>query len=195
MTRYNNVGMKKRKYVQATQFGEEEPVAGPSRAASPPAHDAPASNEQPAAEPAKKKRKRGKPRKPQPSGDGGADGAEASGEQGEEKETQGKKKPTTKAEKGKKKLKEKRGECSTRAAVRCLHALCAGADARKFASERRRLQRQDERHANTTCFACREQGHAAKNCPKALAADGGAGKSKLGKQVVGICYRYVIAFV
>ncbi|KIP06997.1 hypothetical protein PHLGIDRAFT_71798, partial [Phlebiopsis gigantea 11061_1 CR5-6] len=56
-------------------------------------------------------------------------------------------------------------------------------------TERRRLQRQDERYADTTCFACREQGHAAKNCPKALAADGSAGKSKLGRQVVGICYR------
>ena len=36
----------------------------------------------------------------------------------------------------------------------------------------------------TTCFACREQGHTAKNCPHALSAEDG-------KKIVGICYRYV----
>lgn len=63
-------------------------------------------------------------------------------------------------------------------------------DARKLASEQRRLKRQQDRYAQTTCFACREKGHAAKDCPKALAADGDENGGKpLGKQVVGICYR------
>ena len=63
---------------------------------------------------------------------------------------------------------------------------------RKLASERRRLKRQQEKYANTTCFACREKGHAAKDCPKALASEAGANAGqKLGKQVVGICYRCV----
>ena len=36
----------------------------------------------------------------------------------------------------------------------------------------------------TTCFACREKGHAAKDCPSNRS---GGGKSKAG---IGICYRY-----
>ncbi|TCD70351.1 hypothetical protein EIP91_003703 [Steccherinum ochraceum] len=66
------------------------------------------------------------------------------------------------------------------------------ADARKFASERRRVQRQQDRNADTTCFACREKGHAARDCPKALASEGGTEGGKRPKQnrsVVGICYR------
>ena len=46
------------------------------------------------------------------------------------------------------------------------------------------MKRIEEKQATTTCFACREKGHAAKNCPKATTEDG-KGKS------VGICYRYV----
>ncbi|KAF7797598.1 hypothetical protein EIP86_008798 [Pleurotus ostreatoroseus] len=62
-------------------------------------------------------------------------------------------------------------------------------DARKFASERRRLQRQRERNMNTTCFACREKGHAAKDCPKAISSDAIGTDQKIGKQAVGLCYR------
>lgn len=47
---------------------------------------------------------------------------------------------------------------------------------------------------DTICYACRERGHSARNCPKALAANGEQnGRSKLGRQVVGICYRYVFS--
>ena len=71
------------------------------------------------------------------------------------------------------------------------HFKRSGADARKFASERRRLKRQRERSSNIICYACREPGHSAKFCPKALGADVECGdEKKLGKQVVGICYRY-----
>ncbi|KAJ8083837.1 hypothetical protein PM082_002603 [Marasmius tenuissimus] len=46
-------------------------------------------------------------------------------------------------------------------------------------SESRRLKRIAARDADTTCFACREKGHSARDCPK----EGGDKKS------VGICYR------
>ena len=62
----------------------------------------------------------------------------------------------------------------------------------KEASEKRRLRRIAERNVNTTCFACREMGHAVQDCPKI--ADGSikppenqSGFSATG--VVGICYR------
>ena len=119
MTRYNNLGLK-RKYVQATQYREEEPEAGPSQIASSSAQDEHASNDQAQAAPQKKKRKRGKPRKSQVGGEGDvqAAGGEASTSNGDhapaegstDKNTFGKNKPGTKAEKGKRKLKEKRGE-------------------------------------------------------------------------------------
>jgi len=67
-----------------------------------------------------------------------------------------------------------------------------GAEARKAASEQRRLRRQNDRAADTTCYACRKTGHTAKNCPTAIASDmleDAAGQKKLGKQAVGICYR------
>ncbi|KAK7468747.1 hypothetical protein VKT23_003250 [Stygiomarasmius scandens] len=49
-------------------------------------------------------------------------------------------------------------------------------------SEKRRLKRIDEKKAVTTCFACREKGHSAKDCPK---AKGGNQSNK----AVGMCYR------
>ncbi|KIK70827.1 hypothetical protein GYMLUDRAFT_148923 [Collybiopsis luxurians FD-317 M1] len=51
------------------------------------------------------------------------------------------------------------------------------------ASERRRLQRIAEKNAATTCFACREKGHAAKDCPKGRNGEGSNPKQ------VGMCYR------
>lgn len=51
-------------------------------------------------------------------------------------------------------------------------------------SERRRLQRIAEKNANTTCFACREKGHAARDCPT---NENGDAESK----PVGMCYRCV----
>ncbi|KAF9022056.1 hypothetical protein BDZ89DRAFT_1197720 [Hymenopellis radicata] len=52
---------------------------------------------------------------------------------------------------------------------------------RKEATESRRQKRIAEREADTTCFACREKGHAARHCPKT--------KNEGGKREVGICYR------
>ncbi|PBK78163.1 hypothetical protein ARMSODRAFT_27353 [Armillaria solidipes] len=57
---------------------------------------------------------------------------------------------------------------------------------RAAASELRRQQRIAERDALTTCFACRERGHAARNCPKTKIQDA---NGKTGRNVVGICYR------
>ena len=65
-------------------------------------------------------------------------------------------------------------------------------DARKNASEHRRLKRIDERHSSTICFACREKGHTARDCTNTIAADaleGEKGKAKSGRDTVGICYR------
>lgn len=57
---------------------------------------------------------------------------------------------------------------------------------RAAASEHRRQQRIAERDALTTCFACRERGHAARNCPRTKIQDA---NGKTGRNAVGICYR------
>ncbi|KAL4249013.1 Zinc finger CCHC domain-containing protein 9 [Abortiporus biennis] len=91
------------------------------------------------------------------------------------------KRSNTKASKGKQKLKEKRK--------------FKDPQSRKFASEKRRIQRQDDRMANTICYACRETGHAARHCRNAPAIleDGqerpSGGKKKANRSMVGICYR------
>ncbi|KDQ21718.1 hypothetical protein BOTBODRAFT_150651 [Botryobasidium botryosum FD-172 SS1] len=53
---------------------------------------------------------------------------------------------------------------------------------RVTASEERRQRRIAGRNASTTCFACREKGHSAKDCPSAV-------KVEEGKSIVGMCYR------
>ncbi|KZT06286.1 uncharacterized protein LAESUDRAFT_743455 [Laetiporus sulphureus 93-53] len=72
------------------------------------------------------------------------------------------------------------------------------AEARKEASERRRLKRRADLTADIVCFACREKGHAARDCTKAISLAGkldeedtGHGRSgiKTGRNAVGICYR------
>ncbi|KAF8557687.1 hypothetical protein OG21DRAFT_234877 [Imleria badia] len=57
----------------------------------------------------------------------------------------------------------------------------------KKRTEQRRLKRVSDRQADTVCFACREKGHAAKDCPKT----GGEGEEghKNVNTVVGMCYR------
>lgn len=119
MTRYNNLGLK-RKYEEATQYRAEEPEAGPSNATLPVAQDEHGANDQSSDVPKKKKRKRGKSRKSQVDGNvqeaGGEDTNGNSnlppGESNAEKSVHGKKNPGTKAEKGKRKLREARGESS-----------------------------------------------------------------------------------
>jgi zinc finger CCHC domain-containing protein 9 len=60
-------------------------------------------------------------------------------------------------------------------------------------SDHRRQKRTAQRLAETTCFACRENGHAAKDCPSIIKNSSGnldANKGKA-KNIVGICYRYI----
>ncbi|KXN81456.1 hypothetical protein AN958_04567, partial [Leucoagaricus sp. SymC.cos] len=54
----------------------------------------------------------------------------------------------------------------------------------------RRQKRIQERSVGTTCFACREKGHAAKDCPnvKSNSGEEDAFQGK-GRSLVGICYR------
>ncbi|KIK93433.1 hypothetical protein PAXRUDRAFT_828996 [Paxillus rubicundulus Ve08.2h10] len=56
-------------------------------------------------------------------------------------------------------------------------------------TEQRRLTRIAERHADTVCFACREKGHAARDCPKAVGEGGDDDGHKNVNKVVGMCYR------
>lgn len=58
-----------------------------------------------------------------------------------------------------------------------------------FKSESRRLKRIKEKMANTTCFACRKQGHTAKDCPKTIADDNDEESHDKKAAIVGICYR------
>lgn len=62
----------------------------------------------------------------------------------------------------------------------------------KKRTEQRRLGRISDRLAETVCFACREKGHAAKDCPTAVGGDGDSQKNA--NTIVGICYRFVSSF-
>ncbi|KZT68266.1 hypothetical protein DAEQUDRAFT_728076 [Daedalea quercina L-15889] len=85
----------------------------------------------------------------------------------------------------------------SRGAIRAERRRIRDAQACKEASERRRLKRKDQRTADTVCFACREKGHAARDCTVSLkpSGQGGEANTKIGvqkrvaKNVVGICYR------
>ena len=69
--------------------------------------------------------------------------------------------------------------------------LLVDSDARVVASEQRRLARMSERERETTCFACRQKGHSARDCPNALEGDllvDGV-RTMTGKDTVNICYR------
>ncbi|KAI0727361.1 hypothetical protein C8Q72DRAFT_840539 [Fomitopsis betulina] len=80
----------------------------------------------------------------------------------------------------------------SRGAIRAERRRIRDAQTRKEDSERRRVKRKDQRTVDTICFACREKGHAARECTKALkpTEEGGEAKRKnVAKSAVGICYR------
>ncbi|KAI0063545.1 hypothetical protein BV25DRAFT_1906973 [Artomyces pyxidatus] len=184
MTRYTNFG-RKRTYVDAGFSDETSAEASTSTA-----HLVDSSQDQHGSEqpPVKDKRKRSKNGKSaQVAGDtaGGGDGHSAKANEesgttidgGVAGDSEDAHVARAKVRKDLVKLKEKqsawrRKDIADRAA----------------ASEQRRLKRLAERHANTTCFACRETGHAARECPnvKSEQTEGGKGK---GREVLGICYR------
>lgn len=58
------------------------------------------------------------------------------------------------------------------------------------ASEWRRVKRINERLEKTICYACRQKGHAAKDCPNTEKPT----EDSQNAQIVGICYRYVSTF-
>ncbi|KAI0773951.1 hypothetical protein C8Q74DRAFT_1267537 [Fomes fomentarius] len=178
MTRYTNFA-RKRTYIQSNEpQGEPEVASDPVPVAN--------SSGDGAAQPAKKKRKRGPSNKTKPSnaGDQAApqgEGVDEGGREDAEGSTERVSKKAQFGDKGKKgKTLDKRRP--------------KDANARKFASDQRRLKRIDDRHSNTICFACREKGHTARGCTNTLAADtpeGDLGKvsTKSGRDAVGICYR------
>lgn len=56
-------------------------------------------------------------------------------------------------------------------------------------SEARRRKRISQKLDETTCFACREKGHAAKDCPTAQKSTEDDDGGEKATNVVGICYR------
>jgi zinc finger CCHC domain-containing protein 9 len=58
-------------------------------------------------------------------------------------------------------------------------------------SEARRQKRIAGRQAETTCFACREKGHMAIDCPVAGGNVDNKNRDESRRKIVGICYRYV----
>ncbi|KAF9446164.1 hypothetical protein P691DRAFT_804657 [Macrolepiota fuliginosa MF-IS2] len=181
MTRATNFG-RKRTYLEA---GFGAPVEGQSAQPSeqdtaPPVEEDNTNNATPADGEPPKKKKRIRRKKPKASTEAGTvkeGGASSNGPAGEgQAGADGKEgnAPSRKALK-KKKWREKEQEKKQR---------------RLISSETRRQKRIQERFADTTCFACREKGHAAKDCPKVQTEGGASGpEAKAKVQSVGICYR------
>ncbi|RDX53127.1 hypothetical protein OH76DRAFT_1376358 [Lentinus brumalis] len=185
MTRYTNFA-RKRTYVQAgfdnePQTETQKEPANTSTEVADPAGEG-------AAESETKKRKRVRARKNKFSTaahDGAAEeqgggGAQESGENEEATSERPAKKPRVGDNDKKGKKFDKRHP--------------KDANARKFASEQRRVKRIDDKHSQTICFACRERGHSARDCTNTLAADAVEGEhgkpaAKSGRDAVGICYR------
>ena len=202
MTRITNFG-RKRTHVEAS-FNYNQAELGDTDAESPQcgAGDKPdaITNEEDAGtaregcgvdgEPPKKRRKRG----PRKKVDAKAVTVTAD-KDGDEVDEEGAGRHSNEAVGREKKKEEPRTRSSKGPSPQPSHACHSSSEfppARKEASENRRRRRMTERHANTTCFACREKGHAVQDCPKI--ADGSikppekkSGFSATG--VVGICYR------
>lgn len=56
-------------------------------------------------------------------------------------------------------------------------------------SESRRQKRIAEKYADTTCFACRQKGHTARDCPTIRNEASGGSSGVARQKTVGICYR------
>ncbi|KAI0637792.1 hypothetical protein C8Q77DRAFT_1087895 [Trametes polyzona] len=175
MTRYTNFA-RKRTYVQAGFNDQPEPGPEPHPTPSGSTENAPASTEATASEPEKKKRKRIRSKKAKTASDDQPQSGEQAQGDGEGAQADAKsEEPKSKGPKGKKFDRYQQKD-------------------RKQASEQRRIKRIQDRNADTTCFACREKGHTARDCTKSIATDALEGeKSKAGprsgREAVGICYR------
>ncbi|KAI9001181.1 hypothetical protein BD414DRAFT_473869 [Trametes punicea] len=169
MTRYTNFG-RKRTYVQAGFDNDPKPEPEPDRIedTAVPASDG-------TSEPLKKERKQIRLKKPKRAAeDAVATEGQAGLRQGQVE------KPTSKDEVKPRDKTQRRTKSLPKD--------------RKQASEQRRVKRVQQRNAETTCFACREKGHTARDCTKSLAADAldserGKSGAKAGRDAVGICYR------
>lgn len=199
MTRVTNLG-RKRTYIEAG-FSHNAEAEDPDRLLG---NDPPASNldKEATDPPPKKKRKRTKKPKSQVEetkqskdletgiaggGDDDTQNAEKTGDEHAAQEKSKKIKSKASGKKGRdKKLKGT-----------CFHAISSTVSWDKTAatwraeqSELRRQKRISERQTDTICFACREKGHAARDCPVSRLDELGDGAGSKVVQAVGICYRY-----
>jgi len=207
MTRYTDFS-RKRTYVQAGLNYREDGTEGEQQAmesiqaGGSSGHKGVAQEEQPT-EPSKRQKNGSSERKKNESANAAA-ATEATGEFQQERhdrdeddevvngETQGDQAGASNAE-----VSEEGTKKRSRGAIRAERRRIRDAQTRKEASERQRLKRKDQRTSDTVCFACREMGHAARECTKALrpleesgsASAGPRGKKSTGKSAVGICYR------
>ena len=181
MTRYTDVG-RKRTYLEAGFSNDNDDVASE-------AVEDVASRPADASEKPKKKRKR-------------SEGAKNSGSEGvattpdetrkERGEIEDRKEENNQAKKMKKsKSRSTAAKKGTRASLHMSYTrlICIIHVDATSRSEARRIKRIRERDANTICFACREKGHAARDCRNVKPEGENSGKGS--KKVVGICYQYV----
>ncbi|VDC01676.1 unnamed protein product [Peniophora sp. CBMAI 1063] len=201
MTRYTNLG-RKRSYVDAGMNYRENAssqAASTSASASaptdaPPTTDAdpsdPAAGTSGTSGPPKKKKRRGKASNEKREakrvgGEGEGEKGEESdgGDEDEDKGVKAADKPSASVETGEKPESNKAKKLRLFKEKQKAKRKKDDAD-RAAASEKRRLKRIAERHANKVCFACREMGHAAQLCPNVKPEDQAKGANP-----AGICYR------
>ncbi|KAG2154358.1 uncharacterized protein EDB93DRAFT_1239439 [Suillus bovinus] len=159
MTRITDFG-RKRTHVQAGFPDDSEPVEPPTEPQA--STSILPSESQPHDHPVPPKKKRKRTKKPKENGGDGEDKAQDAGDTGTaELQVKPKKKP-----KDKRKPKTRPDPAQR--------------------SESRRQKRIAQKYADTTCFACREKGHTARDCPT-IRSGGGGGVTR--QRTVGICYR------